>query len=120
MRWRGWFRLWIVIGVIAVPAIALYGAHLDMEPWQRITDTDIRFCVDEAENNPAHPDSEACMRQHGDYRTVFEREGTTPAHYWTEAIAVSLAIYLALTGIVAVMIAAGVWVWRGFTGQTRI
>ncbi len=88
MRWRGWFRLWVVASLLVVPVIAFTIARSDMATWERLNASADQICADQEANLATHPDALRCEHMMGSDQTVFQREHTTPALYRGEALLV--------------------------------
>ena len=77
-----------------------------------------KLCVDEEFNSPTHPDALECGRKAGMFKTLFQREGTTPARYWSLSLGFFFLVDLVLTGLVIGAFCAVRWIARGFKDDT--
>jgi hypothetical protein len=111
---QGWLRLWIVLTVIGVPAAAIWDSNRKAEFWESQNRAAIKNCVAIELASPKRPDALECARRQGAYESDFEREGTTPAAYWSLTLASYFVLDLLLTGLIAGLVFVGRWVWRGF------
>ena len=114
MRFKGWVRLWIVLSLIGVPALALSDFHQKEAFWNGINQSTAHTCVDQEFNLESHPDALECGRKQGSFKTVFEREGTTPGKYWPEVLFWSFVADVICTMILVGTVLVVRWVWRGF------
>lgn len=114
MRLKGLFRLWLVLTLIGVPLVAGLDFQQKVNFWNDMDKTVIKNCVDTEFQDPTHPDALECGRKQGTYKTVFERESTTPGVYWSQQLGYAFLEDLILTAGLAVAFLVGRWVWRGF------
>ena len=114
MRVAGWFRIWLVLTVLGVPAATLWMTQKQFNTWDDIDKATIHSCVDAEWARPNHPDALECTRQAGAYKTVFEREHTTPFRYWSTGLGVTFLADLVITGLIVFLAAVVRWVVRGF------
>jgi hypothetical protein len=114
MNNKGWLRLWVVLTVIGVPVAAELDFQQKERFWTDLNAVAIKNCVDVEYSSPAHPDALECGRQQGTMKTVFQREGTTPLKYWSSTMGVFFIADLVLAAILAALLAAALWVVRGF------
>ena len=114
MRWTGLFRLWVVLSLLIVPTAAFFLARQDMATWETIDANNEKVCIDREMNSATHPDALACERAVGADKTVFQHENCTAAVYWSEALLGGFIVDLIITAIVAFVVAAVLWVRRGF------
>ena len=112
---RGWFRLWVVLTVIGVPAAAEWNFQHDEDTWRTIDKMTIELCVDEETKLPSHPDALACGHQRGADQTLFQHERISPARYWLTSLGIFFALDLVLTALLVAAFLAGRWVFRGFS-----
>ena len=110
---RGWFRLWLVVSLIAVPALAGWQVHDWMSSWDRINAEAVRVCVD-AESLGDHPDALKCVHNMGADQTAFAQEHTTPTAIWSQAFGFGLLVDLVISAVLAAAFVAYRWVVRGF------
>ena len=110
---RGWFRLWLILSLIAVPALAVWQVHDWMSNWDRINANAVRVCVD-AESLGDHPDALTCVHNFGADQTAFAQDHTTPTAVWSQALGFGLIVDLAVSALLAVAFGAYCWVARGF------
>jgi hypothetical protein len=111
---KGWFRLWVVVSLIAVPAFAIWQVHEWELVWEHLNANTVRVCVDAETTLASHPDALQCAHNMGADKTAFAQEHTTPAAVWSEALGFGLLFDLVLTGMLAAAFAAFRWVSRGF------
>lgn len=114
MRRRGWIRLWIVASAIGVPAAAEWQFQSDSKVWGDINQMIIKRCVDEEFSQPSHPDALECGRKEGTFETVFERQHTTPARYWSLALFGAFVMDCILAALIFGAFLVVRWVARGF------
>ncbi|HXA40963.1 MAG TPA: hypothetical protein VNW53_18325 [Phenylobacterium sp.] len=114
MRRAGWFRLWLLLTVLGVPAAAIWGEVRDDRVWQRLDEATMNRCVDVELSRPDHPDAVVCARRAGAYKANFQREGTTLLRYWSLRLGVMFVGDLIITGLVVAFVLAIRWVVRGF------
>jgi hypothetical protein len=119
MRKAGWFRLWLVLTVVGVPALSWWQFQHDYGQMEELNRGIVKTCVDVEYDSPRHPDSTECLRRMGADKTYFERNNITPGRYWRMSLAVSLAIDLVLTGLIVALALVLRWVVRGFRPATR-
>lgn len=81
MRRAGWFRLWLLLTILGVPAATIWADVEQERTWSRLDELTMKSCVDMELSRADQPDAVVCARKAGAYRTVFEREGTTPLRY---------------------------------------
>lgn len=115
VRIAGWFRLWVVLSVVGIPMAAYFGDFQQkVKFWGDLDKFSTRICVEQESNLQNHPDALECARKAGTFQTVFQREHTTPAAYWSGVL---FGAFLADLAVTAVIIGAAFvvrWVWRGF------
>jgi hypothetical protein len=114
MRRRGWIRLWIVVSAIGVPAAAEWQFQHDSKFWSYINEMTVKTCVDAEFSEPSHPDALECGKKQGTFETVFERQHTTPARYWSLQLAGYFVIDCILTALLFGGFLVTRWVARGF------
>jgi|GEM_PF-3865897 hypothetical protein len=119
MRRRGWFRLWIVITAIFVPAMAVWMEIDDQATWNQIEHPVVSMCVDQELNLPTHPDGLKCIHQHGADQTIFQEEHITPAAYWARALGIAFVLDVLVTGLLLGIFVVARWVARGFRADAN-
>lgn len=112
MKTRGVFRLWVVLTVMFVPALAFWGYNQQTETWEGLDLISIRFCVDQ--EGKAGFDVDKCVHDAGADQTMFQHEHTTPGRYWAEALGFSFIADLILTALAVGAFLVCRWVVRGF------
>lgn len=116
---RGWVRLWVVVSLVIVPAMAFWQFDQWSAEWQRIDDWTIRNCVDAEFGRANHPDALKCGHSAGADKTVFQRENTTPLVWWSQALFFALLFDLITTATLVLIYVAIRWVWRGFRPSSK-
>jgi hypothetical protein len=114
MHGKGWFRLWVLLSLIAVPAATFWSAEQDTRTWASIDQQVIKTCVDAEWSSPTRPDALKCSHRMGADQTIFQREHTTPLQYWSTGLAIMFGIDLLITAAVVVLALSVRWVVRGF------
>lgn len=111
---KGWFRLWVVATLIAVPTIAWKDFSQKEQFWGNLASFASHVCVNQETEFPNHPDAIECARNVGAFKTMFEREGTTPIAYWSHTLGYAFLLDFGATGVLFVVYLIASWVKRGF------
>jgi hypothetical protein len=118
-RNRGLFRLWIVAATIAVFALVATDWEQKVSFWNDMSTWQVKICVQAQMTVQNHPDSIECERKLGLYKSIFERENTTPLVYWSQVFEDSVLMVvggsLFIVATAWLLIAIGRWIYRGFT-----
>lgn len=118
-RYRGWWRIWIVLGIVWTVAGAIIGAQNDQRFWRRLDRIAVSECVQSEAERQNHPDALACARANGANRSWLDRQQSTPLRYWTSNVLGAAATYVIATLSFIVFAAIIGWVVRSFRGQSR-
>ena len=109
---RGWFRLWVVVSVFAVPAGAVWITSFDRQAWQQQFELHWKLC--DQIHADLHQSMEQCIHEYGADKDIYQQANTTAPRYWGIALGASLVLDLLLTGLLVGAFYVVRWVARGF------